>query len=246
VILSIIDVAEGRLRDPVWCLPADDLVRVASHGNDRATGARLAITASPTGHDKFSRYRTTLPTLWEKLAPAPELQGAAPPSPELPVLRQEEGVFYELSQIVEDLRGSMDDLLPFRPANDIAGRDLLIQRVDSFRAIYLQIKGTDRLKGRDSIRHAVRRRTFVPAADFWLAFYYFDIHLERLFPDCWLVPSLEFARRTADQRGATMLHFETTLAKEHDRWREFRHSIGDQAAVIRAALKARPAPDRRR
>jgi hypothetical protein len=245
VILSIIDVAEGRLRDPVWCVPAADLVRLASHGYHGATGARLAITASPTGHDKFSRYRTMLASLWEKLAPAPELQAVAPPPPELPVLRQEEGAFYELSQIVEDLRGSKDDLLPFRPASDIAGRDLLIQRVDSFRAIYLQIKGTDRLKGRDSIRHAVRRRTFVPAADFWLAFYYFDLRLERLFPDCWLVPSLEFARRTADQRGATMLHFETTLLKEHDRWRDFRHPIGEQAEVIRAALKALPGPRRR-
>jgi hypothetical protein len=246
VILSIIDVAEGRLRDPVWCVPAADLVRVASHGYHGATGSRLAITASPTGHDKFSRYRTTLATLWEKLAPAPELRAAALPSPELPVLRHEEGAFYELSQIVEDLRGSKDDLLPFRPANDIAGRDLLIQLVDSFRALYMQIKGTARLHRANSIQHMIRRHTFVPAEDFWLAFYYFELRPNRLFPDCWLVPSVEFARRTADQRNAAMLTFDTTLTEEHDRWREFRHPIGDQAAVIRAALKALPGARPRR
>jgi len=77
---------------------------------------------------------------------------------------------------VELLRDSEDDLLPFRPASDIAGRDLLIQQ------------------------------------------------------------SLEFARRSAPRRGVTMLPFETTLTAEQDRWLEFRHSLRDQAAVIRAAL----------
>jgi hypothetical protein len=246
VVLSIIDVTDGRLRDPVWCIPAHELVRLAGHGYDSATGPRLVITASPTGHGAMSRFRTTLATLWEQFAPAPPRPTVAALPPRFPALRQEEGAFYELSQMAELLRGSRDDLLPFRPANDIAGRDLLIQRVDSFRAIYLQIKGTERLKGRNSIRYLVRRRTFVPAMDFWLGFYYFDPHEERLFPDCWLVPSLEFARRTADRRGLTMLPFETVLIEEQDRWREFRHPIGDQAAVIRAALTALPRPRPRR
>jgi hypothetical protein len=111
----------------------------------------------------------------------------------------------------------------------------LIQQVDSFRAIYPQIKGTGRLEGRDSSRHVVRGPTLVPAEDFWLGFHYFDLHLERFFPDCRLVASLEFARRSTDRRGVTMLPFETTLTAEHDRWREFRHPMRDQAAVIRAS-----------
>jgi hypothetical protein len=242
VVPSIIDVPEGRLRDPVWCVPADDLVGLASHGHDTIHGPVLAITASPTGHDAMSRYRTTLATLWELLAPSPRLPAMATPPPEFPASHPEQGAFYEQSQIVELLRGSHDDLLPFRPASDIAGRDLLIQLVDSFRAMYLQIKGTGRLKEPDTIHHQVRRRTFVPSEDFWLGFYYFDPHAERLFPDCWLVPSLEFANRTADQRDATTLTFATTLTEKHDRWIEFRHPIGDQAAVIRAALKALPGP----
>jgi hypothetical protein len=236
VVPSIIDVAGGRLRDPVWCVPASELIRLASHRNDSATGAVLEITASPTGRDGMSRYRTTLATLWELMAPAPRLPAEAATPAEFPALHQEQGAFYELSQIVELLRGSEDDLLPFRPASDIAGRDLLIQRVDSVRALYMQIKGTGRLAERDSIRHLVRRRTFVPAEDFWLGFYYFDLHLGHFFPDCWLVPSLQFARRTADQRDATVLTFETQLTEERDHWREFRHPITDQAAVLRAAL----------
>jgi len=239
VVPSIIDVTEGRLRDPVWCVPADELVRLASHRNDSATGPVLEITASPTGRDAMSRYRTTLATVWELLAPSPRLQAVPALPPEFPALRQDQGAFYELSQIVELMRGSEDDLMPFRPASDIAGRDLLIQRVDSWRALYLQIKGTGRLAERDSIHHLVRRRTFVPAEDFWLGFYYFDRHLGRLFPDCWLVPSLHFASRTADQRDATVLTFETQLTEERDHWREFRHPITDQAAVIRAALMSR-------
>ncbi len=246
VVPSIIDVTKGRLRDPVWCIPADDLVRLASHSYDSAKGAVLEIIASPTGRDAMSRFRTTLATLWEQFAPAPRLPAVAAPTPGFPVLHQEQGAFYELSQIVELLRGSEDDLLPFRPASDIAGRDLLIQYVDSFRAMYLQLKGTARRHGPNSIQHMVRRHTFVPAEDFWLGFYYFELRPGRLFPDCWLVPSLEFARRTADQRDATMLVFNTSLAEEHDRWREFRHPIGDQAAVIRAALMALPGPRPRR
>jgi hypothetical protein len=244
VVLSIIDVTTGRLQDPVWCVPSDDLVRLASHEHVSGRGEVLELTASPTGRDAMSRYRTTLANLWEQLAPAPRLPAIAAPAG-FPVLRQEQGAFYELSQIVELLRGSEDDLLPFRPASDIAGRDLLIQYVDSFRAMYLQLKGTARRHGPNSIQHAVRRHTFVPADDFWLAFYYFELRPSRLFPDCWLVPSNEFARRTADQRDATMRTFNTSLTVEHDRWREFRHPIGDQAAVIRAALKALPGPRRR-
>jgi hypothetical protein len=236
VVLSIIDVTAGRLLDPIWCVPADKLVQLASHRNDSATGAVLEITASPTGRDAASRYRTTLAALWELMAPSPRLPAVATPPPEFPALHQDQGAFYELSQIVELLRGSEDDLLPFRPASDIAGRDLLIQLVDSFRALYMQIKGTGRLAERDSIRHLVRRRTFVPAEDFWLGFYYFDLRLGRFFPDCWLVPSLQFARRTVDQRDATVLTFETQLTEERDHWREFRHPITEQAAVLRAAL----------
>jgi len=240
VVFSIIDVTQGRLQDPVWCVPADHLVRLAGRGYDRATGAMLEITASPTGRDAMSRYRTTLAALWERLAPSPRLP-AVGAIQEFPSLHQDQGAFYELSQIVELLRGSDDDLLPFRPASDITGRDLLIQQVDSVRALYLQIKGTARLEAPNNIRHLVRRRTFVPAEDFWLGFYYFEQPLRRFFPDCWLVPSLEFARRTADQHDATVLTFDTTLTEEHDRWREFRHAMSDQAAVIRSALGALPA-----
>jgi hypothetical protein len=242
VVPSIIDVSEGRLRDPVWCVPADDLVRLAFHGTDPTTGPYLEITASLIGRDSMSRFRTTLATLWERLAPAPQRPTLAVTPSEFPALRIEQGAFYELSQMVELLRGSEDDLLPFRPASDISGRDLLIQRVDSARALYLQIKGTARLRGPTNIHQYVRRKTFVPAEDFWLGFYRFDRPTDRFFPDCWLVPSLEFARRTAEQRDRTVLTFDTSLIEAHDRWREFRHPIGTQAAVIRAALKALPAP----
>jgi hypothetical protein len=45
VVPSVIDVSVGLVRDPVWCVPAGDLVRLASHGYDSATGPPLAITA---------------------------------------------------------------------------------------------------------------------------------------------------------------------------------------------------------
>ncbi len=144
VALCIIDLAAGRLTDPVWLVPSRALAQVAAHGNDPAAGGPMyQLTASPSGHDALARYRTSLSQLWKMLTASVEL--GAGPLERFPVLHEEQGAFYEYAQIAEHLRESQDDTLLFRAANDIAGRDLLLQQVDTPQVLFLQIKGTARL-----------------------------------------------------------------------------------------------------
>ncbi len=236
-VLGIVDLESGRLRsDAVWCIPSSKLAAIAAHGHDAAAGGAVyQVTASRSGHDACAPFRTTLDQLWRKLVPARPLQMSAPER--FPSLHQEQGALYEFAHIAEQLRESHDDILLFRPASDIAGRDLAVQLVDSPQVLFLQIKGTGRLAERDSIHMLVRRRHFIPRPNFWLAFYYYDRAREAFFEECWLVPSEGFARLTRRQRDATTLTFEARLTAADDRWREFRHRFGAQASVLREALR---------
>jgi hypothetical protein len=136
----------------------------------------------------------------------------------------------------EMLAGGSGRLVCYRPAVDIAGRDLLIQLENSWRAVSMQIKGAARLYDGDAVHCWVPRNTFAPRPDFWLGFYYFERSRPRMFPECWQIPSEDFIRMTADQRSPTALHFRAHLDLERDRWRAFRHPIGEQGDVIRRAL----------
>src|SRR5260370_42580315 len=121
------------------------------------------------------------------------------------------------------------------------GRDLLVQLVNSPFAAFVQIKGTAVCRGDDLVRFHVRRKTFVPADDFWLALYFWEERLRALFPECWLVSSRETARRTAHQRDANMLTVDARLDRSVDRGADCRFPIQDQADVFRGALDGPPA-----
>jgi hypothetical protein len=93
------------------------------------------------------------------------------------------------------------------------------------------------LRSKDRVRFHVRRNTFVPADDFWIALYFWETRREALFPECWLVSSVELARRTAQQRDANYLTVDTRLDRSLDRWADCRYPIGEQADVLRGVLR---------
>jgi hypothetical protein len=192
------------------------------------------LDASPTHADRLSPYRCTLDALWRGFAPDAAIRAAA--VRQLPVLRIDQGGMYEFAMFTELMRGNHKDLLLFRPAFDIKGRDLLVQLVNSPYAVFVQIKGTQVRRGDDLIRFHVRRNTFVPADDFWLALHFWDQRRAGLFPECWLVPSHELARRTAHQRDSAYLTVDARLDPALDAWADCRHPIQEQADVLRAAL----------
>jgi len=235
VVLALIDPTSNQVGDVLWRLDSTVVRRLARREYDKALRTELyRLDASPTHDDRLSPYRCTQSTLWRAFAPAAGLRPAV--VRQLPVLRIDQGGVYEFAMFTVLLRGNQKDLLLFRPAFDIRGRDLLVQLVNSPYAAFVQIKGTALLLGNDRIRFHLRRNTFVPADDFWCAFYFWDNRRAAFFPECWLVPSHELARRTAHQRDAGYLTVDARLDPSLDQWADFRHPIEDQAEVLRRAL----------
>jgi hypothetical protein len=236
VVLALIDPKTSQMGDVFWRLDSTVVRRLARREYDAALRTEIyRLDASPTHDDRLAPYRCTRTTLWKGFAPAAEPRSAA--VRQLPILRIDQGGVYEFAMFAEVLRGNHKDLLLFRPAFDIRGRDLLVQLVNSPYASFVQIKGTAVLRGKDLVRFHLRRNTFVPADDFWVALYFWETRRGALFPECWLVPSLELARRTAHQRDANYLTVDARLNPSLDRWADWRHPIQDQADVLRAALR---------
>jgi hypothetical protein len=240
LVLNTIDPRSGLIGNAIWRIDSTlvrRLARLEYHSALRAEVYRL--DGSPTHADRLAPYRHTRDLLWKEFAPSVRLGVAA--VEKLPVLRIDQGGVYEFAMFTELLRANRKDLLLFRPAFDIAGRDLLIQLVNSPFALFVQIKGTAMLRGTDLVRFHLRRSTFVPADDFWIALYFWEQRRRALFPECWLVSSLELARRTAHQRDANYLTVDARLDPSLDRWADCRYPIQDQADVLRGALHGRRA-----
>jgi hypothetical protein len=242
VVLAVIDPKSNQVGDVFWRLDSSVVRRLARREYDAALRTNVyRLDASPTHADRLAPYRGTRDALWKGFAPAAAIRAAIAGRPaairQLPVLRIDQGGVYEFAMFTQLLRGNNKDLLLYRPAFDIKGRDLLVQLVGSPQAIFVQIKGTEVHRGDDLIRFHVRRNTFVPADDFWLALHFWDQRRAAFFPECWLVPSRELARRTAHQRDRGYLTVDARLDASVDLWADFRHPIEDQAAVLRSALR---------
>jgi len=234
IVAAIADPVTNRLQDPAWLYSAPTLRRVAYFSRGQAGHPQYWIEASPTGHDRFARYRIGLSDIWRKLgSSAPGRDQMMAPLPES---HRDQGTVYEQLVAAELIRQSGSHFACYRPGMDIAGRDLLVQLVDTWRAIYLQIKGTTQIVRGTRLQCLVKRWTFRPSEDFWLAFYFFDPAEGNFWKYCWLVPSLDFAALTADQHFEGSLSFQVTLDGEDNKWRRFRHEIDAQASVLRKGL----------
>ena len=234
ILATIADPLTDRLINPAWEFGATTFARLAYRSQARNGRAEYWIEASPTGHDRFASHRIDLGDIWERLAPAPQHRALL--GGPLPESTRDQGRVYEELVAADLIRESRGHFAVYRPGMDIAGRDLLVQLVDTWRTISLQIKGTTQIVRGTRIQCMVKRWTFSPSEDFWLAFYFFDVETGNFWKYCWLVPSLEFAALTADQHFSRSLSFQVTLEGEDNRWRKIRHEIHNQAAVLRKAL----------
>jgi hypothetical protein len=236
VVLAIFNPGSDRIDDVFWLLDSALVHKLGRREYDSALRTEVyRLDASPTHQDRLAPYRHTREELWKKFAPPGALTAASKRS--LPVLRIDQGGMYEFALYTALLRGGHKDLLLFRPEFDIKGRDLLVQLVGTSRACFLQIKGTAMRLKNDAIRFHIRRKTFVPADDFVCAFEFWDRRKASRFAECWSVPSVELARRTAHQRDANYITIDAHLDPSRDRWAEFRHPVEDQAEVLRRTLR---------
>ena len=235
IVLALFDPKSKRIGDVFWRLDSTLLRRLARREYDSALRTEVyRLDGSPSHQDRLAPYRHSRDALWKEFAP-PRATAAASPG-RLPDLRIDQGGVYEFGLITELLRGNHKDLLLFRPAFDIKGRDLLVQRVGSSMALFAQVKGTAVVRGHDLVRFHVRRNTFVPAEDFWLALYCWVHRPAGLFPECWLIPSIALAQGTAHQRDSSYLTIDARLDSTVDRWAVWRCPIHEQADVFRAGL----------
>ena len=232
-----IDPLSSRFCGEGWLFPSKDLVRLAAHHYDHE-GRIIAYNwiANLHGKDKFAAYRHPVEGFTSVLEPARQ---TASTSLRSPWQGTEGGAVYEWAFVAELLRGGVHELAVYRPASDIAGRDFVVQLVNSPRAMYVQIKGTTMTTSAGGFGSKVNRLTFVPRTDFWFVFFFYDVSRQTIFEECWLVPSRDFARLTAGQR-AEELSFFAHLDREKDEWQAYRHPFRSQAEVLRTALKELP------
>lgn len=237
--LLVVDPVTGDARNDCFQLSAAAAGRLAHPHRPGAT--RYVLQGSFANPCKLSPYHRQLRKLWKTFAPRGGTGGAfREPQPQPPADdRGATGGMFQLSFATE-LMGARQFVLVFRPLNDLAGRNLLVQLVGTDKALYIEVKGRTRRHSQYSIQIPVPRSTFVASPDFWLVFYYFDGERETLFEDCWLVPSIEFERRTASQADKNSLNFQADLRPERDAWRQWRHPLRAQAEVVVAALRELP------
>lgn len=233
VVLGGFDTVSAAVEESYWCLDAQTVLRIAERHHDAALRTIYRLEGSPTHNDRLARYRHPRSELWKIFAQGRGLEG---PRQALPTLRIDQGGLYEFALVTELLRANQKDLMLFRPAFDISGRDLLVQLVGTPLALYLQVKGTALQREGASVNFSVHRSTFVAAEDFWLVLLYWDRRADKFFPECWLVPSLELERRMPRATGSTYWTIAAHLNRAADRWAEFRHPIGDTADVLRRAF----------
>lgn len=221
--------------DIYWCVDGATIRRLALKAYDRALRTDVyRIVASPVRADRLAPYRCRREELWRRLVRSERLSIAPPLG--FPTLRIDQGGVYEFATITDVMIGNRKDLLVFRPAFDVHGRDLLVQLVGSACALYLQVKGTALLRQGDLIRYHVRRSTFVVADDFAVAMRFWDRRRKQLHPEYWLVSSRELERRTAHERDPHYLTVDARLDPAVDRWADCRHPASSVANVLRAAL----------
>ena len=234
-VLGLTDSRGWPTGDVYWCLDFGTLREVASKGYDRALrGAVYQIKAYPGRDDRLTPYRCSREELWHRLFPGERLAPTTPLG--LPTLKLDQGGVYEFATITDLMIGNRKDLLIFRPAFDLHGRDLLIQLLGSSRAGYLQIKGTAVVRGNDEVRVQVPCSTFKAADDFWLLIRFWNRRLGRIHPECWLVSSKEFERRQAKGKGVHYHSFEAHLDPAKDQWADRRYPANQLAAALRRAL----------
>lgn len=219
-----------------YLIPAGDLLRLAPRG--RLVDGRdcLRVTLSP-GSPKWGAYRTPVGEIGDRLLQiAPPATGLAFPQAAAE-RQQEEGGYFEAA-ITAALLGGTDQMCIYRPAVDLSGRDLLIQRAGTASHLYIQVKGTAREDVPDHAHFQVRRRTF--AADPTLVFVFAYRDPDGRLGPLWAVDAVELERRSATG-DADHISFEPRIRGDDPRWGHRRLRPEALAAEIMARL-GQPGP----
>jgi hypothetical protein len=115
------------------------------------------------------------------------------------------------------------------PLVDDEGVGLVFNQHDQPATLAVQVKGRSRsaqVVRRGRFLTDVWRKTFTARDDLYMLFVVYDEALGSYDP-VWLIPSVDFVERAGNSHQGAALRFQTSLAGEEGRWRDYRFSRED-------------------
>jgi len=116
------------------------------------------------------------------------------------------------------------------PFVDDEGVDLIFfKRGASGKAILAQVKSRaiqSKLLSRGTYRTHVRTASFKPREGYYFIFVAFDQSGKSLADTLWFIPSVDFAKKLAGQKGGKVLVFQSRFNSK-DMWEGYRVSLGE-------------------
>jgi len=230
--VAVIGAGTASGLDECYAIPGPELLQKGERGHlvDGAPCVRATLSRDSPSWGEYVCRPDELGARLLSLAGAEP--GLAPgPAPE-PERRQEEGAFFEAA-VVGAILGASERLVLYRPAVDIAGRDLLVQLAGTAKHVAVQVKGSRREDARPGLyRFQVRTRTFSPD----IAYVFCAAAGERV-EACWVVSGSELALR-APRDSSGHISFEAHVAGPDPRWELNRCRIDDLAERLLGLLNA--------
>jgi len=125
------------------------------------------------------------------------------------------------------LLGSEGNLSLAIPFVDDEGVDLLVYRSKrGGKVLYIQVKSRFTLTGRGHYRSQVRKKSFLPRKDLYLAFVYYDASTNGLGKALWLIPTLDFINLVKRQTSKRKFYiFHSKFTSQNDMWAKYRLSL---------------------
>ncbi len=125
------------------------------------------------------------------------------------------------------------------PLVDDEGIDLLVYKSKaSGKVLFIQVKSRFTLTGRGRYRSQVRKKSFIPRKDLYLAFVYFNKETKKLGEIIWFIPSLDFIRLVGGQGAQRKIYvFHTKFTAQNDMWAKYKFNINDISQTLLQLLQ---------
>ena len=103
--------------------------------------------------------------------------------------------------------------------------------------MYIQIKSRFTLTKKEAYRSQIRKKSFVPRKDLYLAFVYCDSNTHRLGEILWLIPTIEFSDLMKGQSpGRKVYVFQSKFTSPNDMWVKYRLPLAKLPDELMALL----------
>lgn len=126
------------------------------------------------------------------------------------------------------------------PFVDDEGVDLIVYRRKlGGKVLYLQIKSRFTLTKKGYFKSQVRKKSFSPRKDLYLAFVYFDVQKNGLGEILWLIPTLDFIDLIKGQRSKKKIYvFQSKFTSRNDMWAKYKITLKEMPQKLLELLQS--------